>query len=156
MSADASAGSGRPEPPPRAAYRIFRPIATRWADNDIYAHVNNVIYYSYFDTLVNGWLIERGLLEVGRSPVIGLVVSSGCDYFAPVAFPDRLEGGIVAHRVGKSSVTYGLGIFREGEEAASAGGRFTHVYVDAASRRPVPLAEAMRTELMAIAAENAG
>jgi len=144
VSADAPA---RPAAPGRAAFAAFRPLATRWADNDIYAHVNNVIYYSYFDTLVNGWLIERGLLEVGRSPVIGLVVSSACDYFAPVAFPDRLEGGLAAARVGRSSVTYALGIFRQGEPQAVAAGRFTHVYVDAVGRRPVTLSDAMRAAL---------
>ncbi len=137
----------RPEPPPRGAYPEMRALATRWADNDVYGHVNNVVYYAFFDTLVNGWLCERGLLEVQRSEVIGLVVSSACDYFAPVAFPDRLEGGIRVDRIGRSSVTYGLAIFAEGAELAAAAGRFTHVYVGMESRRPVPLPEQMRAAL---------
>ncbi|MGF1444628.1 MAG: acyl-CoA thioesterase [Pikeienuella sp.] len=137
----------KPQPPRRAAFALFRPIATRWQDNDVYGHVNNVVYYSFFDTLVNGWLIERGLLEVQRSEVIGLVVSSGCDYFAPAAYPDRLEGGLRVDRIGGSSVTYGLGIFQAGADSAAAAGRFTHVYVGMESRRPVPLSDAMRTAL---------
>jgi len=141
----------RPDPPGRSAFPLFRPVQTRWADNDIYAHVNNVVYYSYFDTLVNGWLCDAGLLVPGRSEVIGLVVESACSYFAPVAFPDRLEGGMAAERVGNSSVTYALGIFREGEATAVAAGRFTHVYVGAQDRRPRPLSDAMRTALATLA-----
>lgn len=148
MSADAT-DRGRPG---RPDYRVFRPIMTRWADNDVYAHVNNVVYYSFFDTVVNGWLVEQGLLEIGRSPVIGLVVETGCRYFAPVAFPDRLEGALAVSRIGNSAVTYAIGIFREGEAEASAAGHFVHVYVDAGSRRPVPLPDPLREALSGIAA----
>ncbi len=139
--------AGKPEPPLRADFAAFRPLTTRWGDNDVYGHVNNVVYYAFFDTLVNGWLCERGLLEVQRSEVIGLVVASACDYFAPVAFPDRLEGGLRVERLGRSSVTYGLAIFAEGAETAAAAGRFTHVYVGLEGRRPVPLPAPMRAAL---------
>lgn len=141
------AGEGRPERPGRDAYAIFRPIQTRWQDNDVYAHVNNVVYYSYFDTVVNGWLMERGLLTLGVSPAVGLVVETGCAFFAEVAFPDRLEGGLAVVRAGRTSVTYRVGVFREGEAAAAAAGHFVHVYVDAASRRPTPLSPALREAL---------
>jgi len=136
--------------PSRAAFRLFRPIQTRWADNDVYAHVNNVVYYGFFDTIVNGWLIEAGHLEVGRSEIVGLVVETQCQYFAPVAFPDRLEGGLRVDRVGRSSVTYAIGIFREDGETAVAAGRFVHVYVDAETRRPVPLPRSLRDDVTAL------
>lgn len=133
--------------PTRDDFRLFRPITTRWADNDVYAHVNNVVYYSFFDTAVNGWLIERGMLAIGRSRAIGLVAETGCTYFAPVAFPDLLEAGLAVGRIGTSSVTYRIGVFRDGERGASAAGHFVHVYVDADSRRPVPLPDDLRTAL---------
>lgn len=145
------APAGRPEAPGRGAYRAFLPLSTRWGDNDIYGHLNNVVYYALFDTAVNGWLVEVGLLEVGRSEVIGLVVSSACDYFASVGFPDRLEAGLRVDRIGRSSVTYGVGIFRAGAPLAAAAGRFTHVYVTAEGHRPVPLSAPMRARLGEIA-----
>ena len=137
----------RPEAPARDAYTVFRPLMTRWADNDVYGHVNNVEYYAFFDTVVNGYLIERGLLDFRRGATIGLVVETKCNYFAPLAFPDRLEGGLRVDRIGRSSVQYAIAIFREGEEHAAAAGHFVHVYVDRESRRPVALPEAMRMEL---------
>ncbi|MEO0624192.1 MAG: thioesterase family protein [Pseudomonadota bacterium] len=140
----------RAEAPGRDAFAVFRPLTTRWADNDIYGHLNNVVYYALFDTAVNGWLCDAGLLDVGRSPVIGLVVSSQCDYFSSVAFPDALEAGLRVDRVGRSSVTYGVGIFREDAPVAAAAGRFTHVYVTAADHRPTPLSDAMRTALRSL------
>ena len=131
----------------RDAFRVFRPIATRWMDNDVYGHVNNVQYYSYFDTAVNGWLIERGLLALSSSPVVGLVAETGCTYFESAAFPEPLEAGIAVDRLGRSSVRYRLGIFRPGAELAAAQGHFVHVYVDRASQRPVEIPETARAVL---------
>jgi acyl-CoA thioester hydrolase len=113
-------------------------------DNDVYGHVNNVIYYAYFDTAVNGWLIEQGLLDIQASPAIGLVVETGCTYFESVSFPDALEAGIAVTRLGRSSVRYSVGIFRKGAEQPAAQGYFVHVYVDRATQRPVELSEAIR------------
>ncbi|MBY8975001.1 acyl-CoA thioesterase [Rhodobacteraceae bacterium NNCM2] len=140
----------KPTAPPRADYTVFRPIQTRWADNDIYGHVNNVQYYAYFDTAVNGYLVEAGALDIENGEVIGLVVATNCDYFASVAFPDRLDAGIRVSRIGTSSVTYEIGIFVEGAETAAAAGRFTHVYVDRTSRRPVALPVSYREALAAL------
>jgi acyl-CoA thioester hydrolase len=137
--------------PDRSAFRLFRPIATRWMDNDAYGHVNNVHYYSYFDSAVNGWLIEKGLLAIAESPVIGLVVESACTYFDSVAFPDALEAGIAVAHLGRSSVRYRIGIFKSGAEQASAQGHFVHVYVDRGTQRPVeipPETRAMLSELL--------
>ncbi|MEM1277820.1 MAG: thioesterase family protein [Pseudomonadota bacterium] len=137
----------RPEPPERNAYRAFRPIATRWADNDVYGHVNNVQYYAFFDTAVNGYLVENGALDILDGRVIGLVVNTNCDYFQPVAFPETLEAGLAVERLGTSSVIYQVGIFRTGFELAVAAGKFCHVYVDRQTRRPVPLPARTRAVL---------
>jgi acyl-CoA thioester hydrolase len=137
----------RPTAPARADFRHFMPIGTRWMDNDVYGHVNNVVYYSYFDTAVNGYLIARGALDIERSEVIGLVVETGCRYFASVAFPDELEAGIRVVHLGNTSVRYEVGIFRKGEEDAAAAGHFVHVYVDRATRRPTPLPGPLRAAL---------
>ena len=139
--------SDRPTPPHRSAFRLFRPVATRWMDNDAYGHVNNVHYYSYFDSAVNAWLIEKGLLAIAESPVIGLVVESGCTYFESVAFPDQLEAGIAVAHLGRSSVRYRIGIFKTGADEAAAQGHFVHVYVDRATRRPVEIPHGTRTAL---------
>jgi len=120
-------------------------------DNDAYGHVNNVHYYSYFDTAVNGWLMEKGLLDFRESPVIGLVVETGCTYFESVAFPDALEAGIRVVRLGRSSVRYEIGIFRAGAAQAAAQGHFVHVYVDRATQRPVEMPAAIRAALGEIA-----
>ncbi len=141
----------RPTRPDRSAFRLFRPIATRWMDNDAYGHVNNVHYYSYFDSAVNGWLVEQGLLAITESPVIGLVVESGCTYFESVAFPDALEAGIAVAHLGRSSVRYRIGIFKDGDGQAAAQGHFVHVYVDRVTQRPVeipPETRAMLNELI--------
>jgi acyl-CoA thioester hydrolase len=131
--------SSRPQAEPRSAYRLFRPVATRWADNDVYGHINNVVYYSYFDTAVNGYLIEAGALDIHDGAVIGLVVQTHCDFFAPLAFPQALEAGLrVAHR-GSSSVRYEIGLFAAGSALSAAAGHFVHVYVDRVTRRPAPL-----------------
>ena len=116
-------------------------------DNDVYGHVNNVTYYSYFDTIVNGYLIEQGALDIATSPVIGLVVETHCNYFAPLAFPDRVTAGLRVAHMGNSSVRYEIGIFRNDDEAACAQGHFVHVYVDRASGRPVSLPDALQRAL---------
>jgi acyl-CoA thioester hydrolase len=144
--------SERPVPHRRTDYKYFRGISTRWMDNDVYGHVNNVTYYSYFDTVVNGYLIEQGALDIASSTVIGLVVETQCHYFAPLAFPDLVTAGLrVAHR-GRSSVRYEIGIFRRDEEQAAAQGHFVHVYVDRAGGRPVGLPEPLRRALGRLAA----
>jgi len=137
----------RPSPESRERYRHFLAIATRWMDNDVYQHVNNVVYYSYFDTVVNRYLVDRGVLEVGVSPVIGLVVETACQYFSPIAFPDTVHAGLRVGKLGKTSVRYEVGIFRNEEAAASAQGHFVHVYVDRALGRPVPLPPGLRAVL---------
>jgi acyl-CoA thioester hydrolase len=142
----------RPAPEARTAYRHFQRIPTRWMDNDVYGHVNNVQYYSYFDTVVNQYLIEQGVLDIERSPVIGLVVETGCQYFTSIAFPDVVDAGLRVARLGNSSVRYEVGIFRNEEGETAAKGHFVHVYVDRASRRPAPLPPALREALERIAA----
>jgi acyl-CoA thioester hydrolase len=141
----------RPTRPDRSAFRLVRPIATRWMDNDAYGHVNNVHYYSYFDSAVNGWLFEHGLLAITESPVIGLVVESGCTYFESVAFPDSLEAGIAVAHLGRSSVRYRIGIFKDGAGQAAAQGHFVHVYVDRATQRPVDIPAKAREALKQLA-----
>ncbi len=127
----------RPVALPRTAYRHFLPITTRWNDNDVYGHVNNVVYYSYFDTVVNEYLIRAGALDIEHSTVLGLVVETQCGYFESLAFPERIEAGLRVTRLGKSSVRYEVGIFREGAGQPAAQGHFVHVYVDRETRRPV-------------------
>jgi acyl-CoA thioester hydrolase len=131
----------------RSDFRHFETITTRWMDNDAYGHVNNVVYYSWFDTVVNQFLIESGVLDIEHSPVIGLVIETQCNYFASVAFPDRITAGVCVSKLGNSSVRYEVGIFRDGEEQASAQGHFVHVYVDRVTRRPAALPADMRTLL---------
>ena len=137
----------RPSRPHRSEFKLFRPIATRWMDNDAYGHVNNVHYYSYFDSAVNGWLVEKGLLAITESPVVGLVVESGCTYFESVAFPDALEAGIAVAHLGRSSVRYRIAIFKEGAQAAAAQGHFVHVYVDRETQKPVEIPRETRAML---------
>ncbi|MES2090905.1 MAG: thioesterase family protein [Pseudomonadota bacterium] len=129
----------RAQPQDRSAYAHFSTITTRWMDNDMYGHVNNVTYYSYFDTAVNRYLIEAGVLDIHEGEVIGLVIETHCNYFAPLAFPRNVEAGIRAAHMGKSSVRYEIGLFEEGESLSAASGHFVHVYVARATRRPVPL-----------------
>lgn len=139
--------SDRPTRLNRSVFRLFRPITTRWMDNDAYGHVNNVHYYSYFDSAVNGWLVEKGLLTIAESPIIGLVVESGCTYFESAAFPDVLEAGIAVAHLGRSSVRYRIGIFKAGAEQAAAQGHFVHVYVDRNTQRPVEIPPETRSVL---------
>lgn len=131
----------------RGDYRHFQPITTRWHDNDIYGHVNNVVYYSYFDSAVNTYLIESGGLDIHAGEVVGFVVSSSCDYFASITFPERIEVGLRVGKLGNSSVQYELAIFKQGEEQACAAGRFVHVFVDRESNRPVGIPESLRAAL---------
>jgi acyl-CoA thioester hydrolase len=137
----------RPVPRGRDAYRWFISIATRWADNDAYGHVNNTVFYQWFDTAVNAWLVETGLLDIGHGDPIGLVVETGCSYFAPLSFPGEVEVGIAVDKLGSSSVTYRIGVFGAGQAEPAAQGHFTHVYVGSDSRRPAPLPETWRSKL---------
>jgi acyl-CoA thioester hydrolase len=137
----------RNPPSSRAAYVHFCDIATRWMDNDMYGHVNNVVYYSYFDTAVNQYLIERGVLDPLASPSIGLVVETQCRYFSSLAFPDTVRVGLRVGKIGSSSVRYEMGIFRNDDQVACAEGHFVHVYVDRASNRPTPLSAQFRAAL---------
>jgi acyl-CoA thioester hydrolase len=136
----------------RKYYRAWRPIATRWMDNDVYGHVNNVVYYSFFDTAVNAWLVEQGLLDIEKGPVIGLVVETGCTYVRPVAFPEDVQAGIAVSRLGNSSVRYEIGLFVKGNPEPAAQGFFVHVYVDREGRRPRPLTDDWRQKLATIVA----
>ena len=141
----------KPAPEPRTAYRHFQRIPTRWMDNDVYGHVNNVQYYSYFDTVVNQYLLEQGVLDIEHGTVIGLVVETGCQYFSSIAFPDLVHAGLRVARLGNSSVRYEVGIFRNDEPQTAAKGHFIHVYVDRASRRPAALPAPLREALARIA-----
>jgi acyl-CoA thioester hydrolase len=136
----------KPAPHRRDEYRHFHPITTRWMDNDAYAHVNNVVYYSWFDTVVNAYLIRAGVLDIETSPVIGLVVETHCNYFSPLAVPQTVAALRVAH-LGTSSVRYEIALFAGESGVASAQGHFVHVYVDRASLTAVPISEAMRAVL---------
>ena len=134
----------------RSDFRHFEAIGTRWMDNDAYGHVNNVVYYSWFDTAVNRFLITQGVLDIEQGAVIGLVIETHCNYFASVAFPDQIWVGVSVAKLGNSSVRYELGIFREGEETASAQGHFVHVYVERETRQPTAIPVAMRAVLSTI------
>ena len=127
----------RPQPDSREAYRRFVPLTTRWMDNDAYGHLNNVVYYSLFDTAVNSLLIEAGALDIHGGEVIGLVVETHCNFFESLAFPQRIEAGVRVAQQGRSSVRYEIGLFAEGAASCAARGHFVHVYVDRQQRRPV-------------------
>ena len=133
--------------PQRVDYRHFQPITTRWHDNDIYGHVNNVTYYSFFDSAVNSYLIERGGLDIHDGEVVGFVVSSSCDYFASIAYPDLIEVGVRVSKLGNSSVQYELAVFKVGDDEACAAGRFVHVFVDRSSNQPVSIPGNLREVL---------
>ncbi len=135
----------------RNDYRVFRVLTTRWMDNDIYGHMNNVVHYSLFDAAVNGWLIERGVLDIHGGDQIGLVVETGCRYFGELAFPDVVHAGLRVAKIGSSSVRYEVGLFRNDDPNPAAEGFFVHVYVDRTSRRPKPLSEKLRAVLETIA-----
>ncbi|MGB0683202.1 MAG: acyl-CoA thioesterase [Magnetovibrionaceae bacterium] len=132
------------QPNSRADYKHFAAITTRWMDNDVYGHINNVHYYSYFDTVVNTHLIKQGVLDIQNSPVIGLVIETKCNYFRPMTYPNTVEGGLRVTKIGNSSIRYEVGLFVEGEEEIAAQGHFVHVYVDRASGRPTALPAALK------------
>lgn len=135
---------GRPVRSTRADYRLFRPIPTRWMDNDAFMHVNNVVYYSFFDTAVTAFLVENGYLDVAASPIVSLVAETGCTFFESVAFPETVEAGLAVTKLGCSSVRYAIGIFRKGGALAAAQGHFVHVCVDRATQRPVEIPSELR------------
>lgn len=134
----------------RSQFPHFLAIPTRWMDNDIYGHVNNVQYYSYFDTAVNQFLIERGVLDIHRGEIVGFVVDSGCSYFSSISFPDMVYAGIRVAKLGNSSVRYEIALYRNDDAMPCAAGHFVHVYVERASNRAVPIPDAMRTVLTSI------
>jgi acyl-CoA thioester hydrolase len=134
-------------PDTRAAYASFLAITTRWMDNDVYGHINNVVYYSFFDTAVNRHLLDHGVLDFKKGNVIGLVVETQCQYFRPMAYPDTVHAGLRVARLGTSSVRYEIGLFRNDDAEAAAQGHFVHVYVDRASNKPVPLPQPLRDAL---------
>jgi acyl-CoA thioester hydrolase len=137
----------RAQPRDRDHYHCFSSITTRWMDNDVYGHVNNVVYYSFFDSVVNRYLIEAGALDIHHGSAIGLVVETHCNYFAPLEFPQRVEAGLRVAHLGRSSVRYEVGLFAEGQALSAAAGHFVHVYVDRATRRPLPLPPALLSAL---------
>jgi acyl-CoA thioester hydrolase len=147
--------SKRPPARARSDYRHFSTISTRWEDNDVYGHVNNIVYYSWFDTAVNRYLIGAGALDIHHGSVIGLVVETHCNYFAPLAFPQDVEAGVCVARIGGSSVRYQIGLFAPGQLMTAAAGHFIHVYVDRASRRPVELPAPLRAALQALTVPDA-
>ncbi len=140
----------RPPAPVRGDFRWFHGIGTRWMDNDVYGHVNNVVYYSWVDTAVNRFLIDHGLLRIGQSEVVGIVAETGCRFLSQIAYPDAVTVGLAVAKLGRSSVRYAVGIFREADETASAVAHFVHVYVDRTTMRPVPMPDAARAAFEAI------
>lgn len=136
----------KPQAEKQIAYRVLRPVTTRWGDNDAYGHVNNVVYFSWFDTAVNAHLIEQGALDIRNGETIGLVVETHCNYFSPLAFPEPITVGLRVEKIGNSSVRYGLAIFGQ-SELAVAQGHFVHVYVDAVTRVPTALSEKLKSVL---------
>jgi len=139
------------QPTQRSDFRVLRAITTRWHDNDHYGHVNNVVYYAYFDTAVNGFLIEASGTDIRDLPAIGIVAETSCRFLRELSFPDMAWAGLALERLGNSSVVYRIGLFRNDETEPAALGRFVHVYVDAATRRPVPVPAPIRAALAAIA-----
>jgi len=143
-------------PETRAAYPHILPIQTRWMDNDIYGHVNNVTYYSYFDTVVNSYLIDVGGLDIHDGTVVGFAVETTCRFFKPVAFPEKLAAGLRVGKLGNSSVRYEIAIFKDGEDTAAAAGHFVHVFVDRRTDRPTPVPAAIRRALEKIIPKDGG
>jgi acyl-CoA thioester hydrolase len=140
----------RQPPASRNEFKAWRELGTRWADNDVYGHVNNTVFYQWFDTAVNGWLIDQGLLDIVGGNPIGLVVETRCSYFGPLAFPQAVEAGLAVSKLGHSSIRYRIGIFAKGAPTAAAEGEFVHVVVDRATRRPEPIPDDWRNKLKAI------
>ncbi|WP_042885050.1 acyl-CoA thioesterase [Cupriavidus necator] len=145
----------KPQAESRSAYPYYQPITTRWMDNDVYGHINNVVYYSYFDTVVNSYLIRQGVLDIEAGSTIGLVIETQCNYFSSLSFPETVVAGLRVARLGTSSVRYEVGLFSGDNELAAAQGHFIHVYVDRATRRPVPLPAPLREALLPLAVAGA-
>ena len=137
-------------PAPRSAFKAWRTLTTRWSDNDAYGHVNNAVFYQWFDSAVNAWLIEQGMLDIIRGDPIALVVETRCRYFAPLAYPQDVEVGLAVAKLGRSSIHYRIGVFGAGEERVAAQGEFVHVVVDRMSRRPSEIPDAWREKLETI------
>lgn len=137
-------------PTRRGEFRVLRTITTRWHDNDHYGHVNNVVYYAFFDTAVNGYLIEASGTDIRDLPAIGIVAETSCRFLSELSFPDLVHAGLALEKLGNSSVVYRIGLFRNDEAEPAALGRFVHVYVDAETRRPVPIPPSIRTALAAL------
>jgi len=156
MLARMSEPTDRTLPTRRSEFPVLRTITTRWMDNDHYGHVNNVVYYSYFDTAVNGYLIEASGTDIRELPAIGIVAETSCRFAQELSFPDTIHVGLALEKLGSSSVIYRIGIFRNDQAEPAAIGRFVHVYVDAASRRPVPVPPPIRAALTALADGCAG
>ena len=140
----------RQPPPGRAEFKVWRKITTRWADNDAYGHVNNTVYYEWFDSAVNAWMIEQGMLEIASGDPIALVVETRCTYAAPLTFPETVEIGLAVAQLGRSSIRYRIGVFADGADTAAAEGEFVHVVVDRSTRRPVQIPGDWREKLEAI------
>ena len=140
----------RPPPATRAEFKVWRKVTTRWADNDAYGHVNNTVYYEWFDSAVNAWMVGQGMLDIANGDPIALVVETRCTYAAPLAFPENVDVGLAVAQLGRSSIRYRIGIFAEESESAAAEGDFVHVVVDRATRRPVELPVGWRIRLEAI------
>ncbi len=138
--------------PTRADYAHFLEMVTRWRDNDVYGHMNNVVYYEYFDTVVNRWMIDTGAMEIPHGPIVGLVVETQCQFMASLGFPDRVTAALRVDRIGNSSIAYGIGIFRNDEDEACAAGRFVHVIVDKSTNRPIPVPAPLLEKLKALEA----
>ena len=145
----------RPAPATRDQFAVFRPLQTRWMDNDIYGHMNNVVHYSLFDTAVNGWLMEQGLLKPHCDTSYGLVVETGCRYHAELAFPMQIHAGLRVSKLGQSSVRFEVGLFADAAQQAAAEGHFVHVYVDRATTRPAPLPAPLRDFLTTLVRKDA-
>ena len=137
----------RPAPARRGDFKIWRSLDTRWADNDAYGHVNNTVYYEWFDTAVNAWMVEQGMLDIAYGDPIALVAETRCTYFSPLAFPEPVDIGLAISRLGTSSIRYRIGIFAKGSDIAAAQGEFVHVVVDRANHRPVGIPAAWRSKL---------
>ena len=140
----------RQPPPGRAEFKVWRKVTTRWADNDAYGHVNNTVYYEWFDSAVNAWTIEQGMLDIASGDPIALVIETRCTYAAPLTFPETVEIGLAVAQLGRSSIRYRIGVFAEGGDTAAAEGEFVHVVVDRSTRRPVQIPRDWREKLEAI------
>lgn len=144
----------RPRPAGRADFKVWRQVTTRWADNDSYGHANNTVYYEWFDSAVNAWMIDQGMLDIARGDPIALVAETRCSFASPLAFPQDVEVGLAVSALGRSSIRYRIGVFAQGAPAAAAQGEFVHVVVDRSTRRPVAIPDAWREKLEAISSSR--